>query len=99
MINITQDLGGGMPVIWIRFNPDSYKDYANNKCRGNTSERHSTLIKFINMCKNYTPTETLSVIYLYYDGYNPKKTEIHIVDMDISGITELIVTLIDPTLT
>ena len=69
MINISQTLGS--KVIFIRFNPDSYK--VNNKRKNiSNKKRHKHLLKCLNhmMNKKYNKLEYLSVVYLYYDNFD-----------------------------
>ena len=76
MINIHQDIGGGMPVIFIRYNPDSYKDSSNKLIREkNTTMRHTKLIEVLNSTQLHIPDSHLTVIYLFYDGYNSNKID------------------------
>ena len=76
MVNIHQDVGGGLPVVFIRYNPDSYKDCNNNNIRAkNIISRHTKLIETLNSVRLHKPTDHLSV--LYYNGHDDKKTDIH----------------------
>ena len=68
MIQIHQDYGG-LDVCFIRYNPDRYKDN-NNKLIKNNNGRHKNLITTLNSLKIHNPKYNLSVIYLYYDGYD-----------------------------
>jgi hypothetical protein len=70
MINISQSFGG-TPVIFIRWNPDTFK------IRGRTqkvskNKRLEILRSWINHFKKsgYVPGAFLSVIYLYYDDWS-----------------------------
>lgn len=68
MINIQQGFGG-VPVIFIRFNPDPYVDskgVLNKSYRG----REKKLLQVLkDICNYEIIEEMLSIIYLYYDGY------------------------------
>ena len=69
MIQIHQDFGG-TPVLFIRYNPDSYIDHGKKRRPANKS-RESVLISLLNGLKNRTEWEgKLSVYYLFYDGFN-----------------------------
>lgn len=70
MINISQSYGG-MPVYFIRWNPDNYI-VADGKLPEPITKRHSTLAKFLReICDNHIqlPRALLSVFYMYYDGW------------------------------
>jgi len=77
MIQLHQDFGG-IPIVFLRYNPDSYKKFDENNnpvgkaIRGNKKRLH-VLLKTINNFKNEASKEwskPLSVCYLFYDGYN-----------------------------
>jgi hypothetical protein len=68
MIQIHQDYGG-LDVCFIRYNPDNYKNN-NNKTIKNNNNRHKQLLSTINSLKLHKPRYNLSVVYLYYDGYD-----------------------------
>ena len=68
MIQIHQDYGG-LDVCFIRYNPDNYKN-KNNKIIKNDIGRHNKLLDTINNLTLYRPQYNLSVIYMYYDGYD-----------------------------
>ncbi len=75
MINIGQDVGGGLPVQFIRYNPDKYTD-SNGKKRDDTMlARHKILIDTVVASKQHVPSTLLSAIYLYYDGFDSHKIE------------------------
>ena len=70
MINIGQ-MFGGVPVYFIRWNPDKYKS-ENNK-EDSILKRHklcNELITHIKMNKTVLPYALVSAIYLYYDGWS-----------------------------
>ena len=70
MIQIYQDYGG-VPVHFIRFNPDKYKS---NKVADSLPKRLSFLCDIITKIKKdkifFTKYPHLSVSYLYYDNYD-----------------------------
>jgi hypothetical protein len=74
MIQIHQDFGGA-PVLFIRYNPDNYRDHLGKLHKGN-SNRLNKLIEVLNGLKNKLDREekwsakSLSVIYLFYDGFD-----------------------------
>lgn len=67
MYNITQSLGG-IPVIWIRYNPDIYM-VGNNKINTPDRYRHATLIEYLTKFVKDKPKNLAEVIYLYYNEY------------------------------
>ena len=73
MIQIHQDFGGS-PVLFIRYNPDTYKDHI-GKRHVPSKNRLKFLLDTMNGLKNRISIEKcwethLSVMYLYYDGFN-----------------------------
>jgi len=86
MFNIMQSIGETLPVIFIRYNPDRYYDINKNPKRNNNPEK---IIEKLNEIMNI-PTEDLirrvkigqeiMIIYLYYNGYDPRTTDWEIID-------------------
>ncbi len=79
MMQIHQDFGG-IPVVFIRYNPDSYKQFDDDgnfigtSIKSNTN-RLETLLNLINGLRNRQEwTIPLSVYYLFYDGYDNNPT-------------------------
>jgi hypothetical protein len=71
MINITQTLGG-TPVIWIRYNPDSFT-INNNKMLVSDTIRHKILLEYLTKFTIKQPDNLSEVIYLYYDDWTPDR--------------------------
>jgi hypothetical protein len=71
MIQLYRDFGG-IPIIFIRFNPDNYINHLGELIGSNDmSFRKYKLINVLNNLKNYDKwIIPLSVMYLFYDGYN-----------------------------
>lgn len=70
MINITQSYGG-MPVYFIRWNPDNYIS-GDDKYPEKLEKRNKTLVKFLKDIfegKTKLPDGLLSTFYMYYDGW------------------------------
>jgi hypothetical protein len=70
MINIGQSFGG-MPVYFIRWNPDTYVpgDIRNSEV---VSKRHKLVSDYIQSIENGDiplPNALVSVLYMYYDGW------------------------------
>ena len=76
MIQLHQDFGG-LPIIFIRYNPDNYKD-ANRKIIKPNSRRLCELYDVLRSLeilkndyeKNNTKLPSLSAIYMFYDDYS-----------------------------
>ena len=71
MVNISQSYGG-MPVYFIRWNPDAYVP-VDGKAPEPVSKRYSTLAKVLrDVLDNRTPPPLalLAVTYMYYDGWS-----------------------------
>jgi len=71
MINITQTLGG-TPVIWIRYNPDSFT-INNNKMLISETIRQKLLLEYLTKFTIKQPENLSEVIYLYYDDWTPDR--------------------------
>ena len=69
MMQIHQDFGGPS-VLFLRYNPDKYIDDKGKACTA-TQFREKELVRILGDLNNYTEwNEHLSVIYLFYNGYN-----------------------------
>lgn len=86
MINIQQGFGG-VPVIFIRFNPDPYADNNGNLIKTYRG-REKKLLQVLKDIDNYEIIEEmLSVIYLYYDGYeNVERLNVDFENYDVHVI-------------
>lgn len=70
MIQIHQDIG--MNVVFIRFNPDVYRDHENKLIRSYTG-RERKLLQLLKSLKNTTKrNHYLEVIHLYYAEFDGK---------------------------
>ena len=70
MINITQSYGG-MPVFWIRYNPDAFKMNKSKRRKDVPKfQRERHLLEWIRFAQNLTMTSLGLVVYLYYDEYS-----------------------------
>jgi len=72
MVNIGQTFGG-IPVYFIRWNPDDYSPENDRKHPEELTKRHKLvgdLIRDIKKGKHNLPSALVSAIYLYYDGWN-----------------------------
>jgi hypothetical protein len=69
MIQLHQDYGG-IPLLFVRFNPDTYKDHLGAQISSYTG-REAKLLDFINSTKNMlVMSHPLSMCRLYYDGFD-----------------------------
>jgi hypothetical protein len=78
MINIAQALG--MSCIFIRYNPDGYKDAAGKRCNPSHLTRMKLLRKWLDLCLDpaQSPEASGSFVnaaYLYYDGHSDTDTQ------------------------
>ena len=88
MLTILQDLG--MPTIFLRYNPDDYKDKVNKTIKISQKERETQLLKYLDMCMQTKPkdeSEYLRVIYLFYDEFEISK-QATIDPLKVSDITK-----------
>jgi len=72
MVNIGQTFGG-IPVYFIRWNPDDYSPESDRKNPEELAKRYKLvgdLIRDIKKNKHVLPKTLVSAIYLYYDGWN-----------------------------
>jgi hypothetical protein len=77
MVNIGQSFGG-LPVHFIRWNPDDYIPENENKEPEIITKRHilaGDLIRDISKNRYNLPHALVSAIYLYYDGWSNMKHE------------------------
>ena len=71
---------GGIPILFIRYNPDNFKDNNNKIKKLSQAKREELLIKWLNKYKNDGLKHNLSVNYLFYDGW--KEGEIFEYEID-----------------
>ena len=67
MVMIQQSFGGAS-VVFIRYNPDSYR--ANGKLYKSSNKREITLLDLIGMVSQAEIKHSLLICHLFYDGYN-----------------------------
>jgi hypothetical protein len=75
MVNITHSFGG-MPVYFLRFNPDDYASFKGSPEA--IAKRHELLFYYIRDIHEGTvslPTALLSVFYMYFDGWKTIRDE------------------------
>jgi hypothetical protein len=69
----------GMPVLFIRYNPDTFKDKNGVKSTISKVKCHDILKRWVEMCLISPPkcsSEYLRCIYLFYDGFDISTTKI-----------------------
>ena len=67
MVNVSQS--NGMDTIFLRFNPDTYKPKTKGHNMISTSSRLKHLLDWVNYHIDHAPKDFLSVMYLYFDGF------------------------------
>lgn len=75
MLEFFQSLGG-IPVIFLRYNPDNYKPIKDQKMM-NIGDREKLLLKYLDVCYNsipkLVPQDNSRIIHLFYDGFDQSK--------------------------
>ena len=61
---------GGTQVIFVRYNPDSFKNNEGKAGRVGAKKRQDRLIQVIKSVQLHPPKDLLSVIHLWFDGDN-----------------------------
>jgi len=72
MIQLHQDFGG-VPLVFIRYNPDNFRDHLGTLVRGKqiNKDREKILVDLImRLLNKKDELPPLSVIHLFYDGYD-----------------------------
>ena len=76
----------GLPCIFLRYNPDNYKDAGGKKGDFGAKKRQELLVKWVNKCIQGNE-EILSkgyrVKYLFYDGFDPTDSSIKELDYEV----------------
>jgi hypothetical protein len=67
MINLVEVRG--MPVRWIRYNPDSYESL-NGQRQVRIEQREKKLINYVKWAMKHPPQDISNVLYLFYDEYD-----------------------------
>jgi hypothetical protein len=77
MVNIGQSFGG-LPVYFIRFNPDHYTPHHKKISEESITKRHQVCAEFIKNIKDnriLLPSALVSVIYMYFNGWSSLNEE------------------------
>ena len=64
----------GMPVRWIRYNPDGYEP-AEGCRKVKQEQREKKLVEYTKWAMKHAPDTMSNVLYLFYDGHNTKSRE------------------------
>ena len=73
MVNISQSVG--MKTIFLRYNPDPFKS-AGRKQNPGFTRRRDTVLRWLTYLRATEPEHFLSVIHLFYDGYEDGKVAV-----------------------
>tara|TARA_Y100000389_G_scaffold128022_2_gene125396 strand:- start:15164 stop:16834 length:1671 start_codon:yes stop_codon:yes gene_type:complete len=71
MFNISNAFGG-LPVIWLRYNPDPYM-IKNTRTNTLQKQRHELLLKYLTRHCLKPPSNLAEVIYLYYNDFDGER--------------------------
>ncbi len=74
MINLTQSFGG-IPVFWIRYNPDSFHHSNGSPASISQKRRQQHLCEWVRFVATRKAQELGAVIYLFYDGCDTSSDE------------------------
>lgn len=88
MKELTQALG--IPTIWIRYNPDSFKRKEGDTTKWTKNKRQTLLLEWIKKCQQTPPqneTEFCRILYLFYDNFQPFNASFQILDMSFTANT------------
>ena len=64
----------GKPVIFIRYNPDDFKNTDGKKSKITNVKRHTTLVKWVKKCFRTKWEQGIYIKYLFYDEYDETNT-------------------------
>jgi len=81
MVNITHTFMG-VPMFWIRYNPDNFKQSDGKKAKVSGTAREKHLVDWIKLAQARVPNNVLEVVYLFYDGCDATTTEADIKIID-----------------
>ena len=63
--------GGGMPLVFIRYNPDNFISHNGKRQKLCQADREELLLKWVKAYEATVPRSCLSVNYLFYDHWEP----------------------------
>jgi hypothetical protein len=74
----------GTPIVFLRYNPDTYKDSEGKKGSVPNKKRHDTLVRWVKKCLRMKWEQGIHVKYLFYDGYDETDGNFHtIMEADV----------------
>jgi len=74
----------GSPIVFLRYNPDSYKDVTDKKGAVPNKKRHDVLVRWVKKCIRAKWEHGIHVKYLFYDGYDEMDGNFHrIIETDV----------------
>ena len=71
---------GGIPILFIRYNPDSFIGIDGKKVNLSQARREELLIKWVKYYMENKPEYFLSVKYLFYDGHSDGRDKYYNID-------------------
>ena len=86
-INLYQEYGG-LPVLFVRYNPDSYLDMHGRKCSGWTVANRKRLIQVIQHSMAQSHSSPLVVRYVCFDGDDGRYQEF-VIDYEIHILSQM----------
>ena len=66
----------GMPVRWIRYNPDVYEPMEGQR-KVKQEQREKKLVEYTKWAMKHPPETISNVLYLFYDGHDTQSQEWH----------------------
>jgi hypothetical protein len=66
----------GMPVRWIRYNPDVYEPMEGQR-QVKQEQREKKLIEYTKWSMKHSPDTMSNIVYLFYDEYDTQTQEWH----------------------
>jgi hypothetical protein len=75
MVNIFGSLGG-IPVIFIRYNPDVHKEEG-KIVKLSKAKKEEVLIAWVKKARDEIPKKMCNVVYLFYDDYDKSQTKFY----------------------
>lgn len=80
---------GGKGAIFIRYNPDAFRDNDGKVCKVPKAPRQDNLLRWVRHCLQSAPEnkqDFLRIIYLYYDAYDQAKEKL--INLDLSNYSK-----------
>ena len=71
---------GGKKIVFIRYNPESYRDAGNKLIKIADTIKHKVLCNWIGTFQKNEPEYLFSVVYLFYDGFSQDNIPIFEID-------------------